>query len=154
MVQIYCYSLDHSNLMFGVSIDSVVKVLSAQGFLFQVTKRRPTTVTSSGRWTPSWSGPAWSGDRSRKKIPKCTIPKFQRDSGQNGKRWRSLRSGRSSTRRRGSGQSTWQITPTTSTGQEGSPRIWRPLGTPTRCPTHLCQWMLSEQVSNKQILTF
>lgn len=112
-------------------------------------RRKWMTTTSNDPWMHSWFGPGWSEDRSPRRIPRCTIPRFQSDWVPSGKRWQRLKSALLLMRRSGFGPSICKIIQTTNTDQDGNQRISKLLDIRTQCLIHPSPWKLSEQVSTK-----
>ena len=108
--------------------------------------RRRVVSTSNGRWTPSWCGRAWNGARSPRRTRRCTTRKSRNASAPSGSCWLKAKSGRSSTRRNGSGRSTCPIIRITSTGRAASRKIWKRPDIRTRCRILPCRWRRSELV--------
>ncbi len=111
----------------------------------------PATRTGwSGLWMLSWCGPAASGGRWHKRIPKCTTLRSASASVLTGNFWLTPRRDPSLTRPSAYGPCTWRSTRITNTVPVGRPRpFWRKTSIP--CPedswhtvptlsTTPCQW--------------
>lgn len=66
----------------------------ASAALLARARRRRRWSTSRGRWTRSWSGPGSSGGRSPRRIPRCIIQRYPKDSVSGGKNFLFLGGGR------------------------------------------------------------
>ena len=105
-------------------------------FLFRRRSTPPTT--SSGRWTPSWSGPSLSGEKSSRSPRTSTMPRSLRNWDGDGSSCPRTPDSRTLRRPRGWGSCIRRSTPTTSTSRGRSPRRRRATPPRARPPRRRC----------------